>query len=136
VTAWCPLAWALGALLVAASPASAQTDDVAEEPAIDTQFDVAIGLHWASALLGTGGGVATIWGITSIATFGVDDGEVPPNLALFVGGIAATSTAFILLCVAIGLQIDGVSRRDALRRRLSPAAGPGDLGVGLALRFD
>ena len=95
-----------------------------------------------SALLVTGGGSAILWGITTISSAALPipyrcDGECEAATAAFVGGLVAAPLGAIVPAIAIGLNIDALSRRGALERsRVSIGPGPGELGLSLALAFD
>ena len=134
------LGWA-GVVAIALWPDSAlaQTPHLdptsaAEHESIEHELHAAVGLYVTSAFLVSGGGSAILWGVTLFSTcYRSCDGAT----AGFVAGLIAAPLGVIALVIAIGLDIDALSRRGALRRLdLSIGPGPGELGLSLALRFE
>ena len=139
-----PIAWATAGVEAQAAPVEpedvaeaqaaleAQLESVAEAASIETELPVAVGLHVASAFLVTGGGIGILFGAMSLSTEG-DDAHYERAFVEFVAGLIAVPLGAIAFAIAIGLEVDGGSRRNALRQRLSVSAGPGDLGLSLSL---
>lgn len=150
---WAPFApiaflVALGGSAALPAPALAQPDAPEDDGAlasIDDESRAALGLYVTSAVLAVGG--ATSLALSFGYFGGFAGGGCPPpgcgprdraaGFGFFIAGVTAIPLAAVLLAIAIGLDVDSGSRRGALStRRVALAAGPGEVGLGLVLRFD
>lgn len=104
----------------AIDPASA-----AERDAVRSEREISWGLYAVGGTLLTAGGFTTFGAAFPGVGFG-----------LFYASLGVAGVGFVLFISAITLGTDVHRRTDALRARgVSLAPGPGDLGLGLALRF-
>lgn len=135
------LAPALAHAQAAPSPVSREAE---QRAALRDQGIAATTLYVSTMFLGTyaisAGTLGLIGSVTGPACIAAScAGDRDPYGVLFVSAIVAGPLAAVLLSIAIGLDVDRRSRRDALDRlagRVRLAPGPGELGIAMAVAFD
>lgn len=141
-------ALAVTVMLCATTPAAAQRSEPVTHHLISTTSDsLESQSHIATAFYGTGAGllfVALGCGIGAAADswghFSLGGGRPADGTGSVLGEVALASVgaAVLLFAIAIGLEVDGGSHRDARTARshlIRAAAGPGDIGLGVSLSF-